>query len=76
MNSCRCSAADFAPRCIVWREVGMGCLQMGDCSGSNREFKYYRLTEKGSKQFLVEESHWEQMAEAVARILWAAAKES
>lgn len=32
----------------------------------NREFKYYRLTDKGRKQFLVEESQWKQMAEAVA----------
>jgi PadR family transcriptional regulator, regulatory protein PadR len=32
----------------------------------NREFKYYRLTEKGKKQSLIEESQWKQMAEAVA----------
>ena len=36
----------------------------------NREFKYYRLTEKGKKQLLVEESRWKQMAEAVAMVLW------
>lgn len=42
----------------------------------NREFKYYRLTEKGRKQLLVEESQWKQMAEAVARIMWPAAEES
>ena len=42
----------------------------------NREFKYYRLTEKGRKQLLVEESHWKQMAEAVARVMWPAAEES
>jgi PadR family transcriptional regulator len=41
----------------------------------NREFKYYRLTEKGRKQLLVEESHWNQMLEAVARIMWPAAEE-
>ena len=42
----------------------------------NREFKYYRLTETGRKQLLVEESQWKQMAEAVARIMWPAAEES
>jgi hypothetical protein len=34
------------------------------------------LTEKGKKQFLVEESQWKQMAEAVARVMWPAAEES
>jgi transcriptional regulator len=42
----------------------------------NREFKYYRLTEKGKKQLLAEESQWKQMAEAVARVMWPAAEES
>jgi PadR family transcriptional regulator, regulatory protein PadR len=35
----------------------------------HREFKYYRLTEKGRKQLVVEESQWKQMAEAVARVM-------
>jgi len=42
----------------------------------NREFKYYRLTEKGKKQLVVEESKWKRMAEAVARVMWPAAEES
>jgi PadR family transcriptional regulator, regulatory protein PadR len=42
----------------------------------NREFKYYRLTEKGKKQLLVEESQRKQMSEAVARVMWPAAEES
>ena len=42
----------------------------------NREFKYYRLTEKGRKQLVVEESEWKQMAEAVARVMWPTAEES
>jgi transcriptional regulator len=41
----------------------------------NREFKYYRLTQKGKKQLLVEESEWKQMAEAVARVMWPVAEE-
>jgi transcriptional regulator len=42
----------------------------------NREFKYYRLTDKGRKQLVVEESQWKRMAEAVARVMWPAADES
>jgi PadR family transcriptional regulator len=42
----------------------------------NREFKYYRLTDKGKKQLVVEESQWRQMAEAVARVMWPAVEES
>jgi len=42
----------------------------------NREFKYYRLTDKGKKQLAVEESQWKQMAEAVARVMWPAAEGS
>src|SRR4051812_17159305 len=42
----------------------------------NREFKYYRLTEKGRKQLLVEESQWKQMTDAVARVMWPTAEES
>ena len=42
----------------------------------NREFKYYRLTDKGRKQLVVEESQGKQMAEALARVMWPATKES
>ena len=42
----------------------------------NREFKYYRLTDKGKKQLVVEESEWKRMAEAVARVMWPTAEES
>jgi PadR family transcriptional regulator, regulatory protein PadR len=45
-------------------------------SDRNREFKYYRLTEKGRKQLVVEESQWKQMAEAVARVMWPTGEES
>jgi hypothetical protein len=34
--------------------------------------KYYRLTETCRKQLVVEESEWKQMAQAVARLMWAA----
>ncbi len=42
----------------------------------NREFKYYRLTESGKKQLVVEESQWKQMAEAVARVMWPTGEEA
>jgi PadR family transcriptional regulator, regulatory protein PadR len=42
----------------------------------NREFKYYRLTEKGRRQLVVEESQWKQMTDAVARVMWPTAEES
>jgi len=42
----------------------------------NREFKYYRLTEKGKKQLVVKESQWKQMMDAVARVMWPAAEEN
>jgi PadR family transcriptional regulator PadR len=42
----------------------------------NREFKYYRLTDTGKKQLVVEESQWKQMADAVARVMWPTAEES
>lgn len=42
----------------------------------NREFKYYRLTDKGKKQLVVEESQWKRMAEAVAHVMWPAPEES
>jgi len=33
-----------------------------------REFKYYRLTAIGKKQLLVEESKWERLVRAIARV--------
>ena len=42
----------------------------------NREFKYYKLTEKGKKQLVVERSKWKQMVEAVARVMATATEES
>jgi PadR family transcriptional regulator, regulatory protein PadR len=42
----------------------------------NREFKYYRLTERGKKQLVVEESKWKQMVDAVARVMSPATQES
>ncbi len=38
-------------------------------SENNRRAKYYRLTAKGRKQLNIEESKWEKLAGAIARIL-------
>ncbi|MBI2688542.1 MAG: PadR family transcriptional regulator [Acidobacteria bacterium] len=35
-----------------------------------REYKYYRITAAGKKQFLSEESKWKQLTGAIARIMW------
>ncbi|HEY6845248.1 MAG TPA: helix-turn-helix transcriptional regulator [Terracidiphilus sp.] len=35
----------------------------------NREYRYDRLTDKGRKQLVVEESQWKQMADAVGRLI-------
>ena len=37
-----------------------------------REFKYYRLTPAGKKQLVAEESKWQQLTGAIARIMWPA----
>ena len=41
-------------------------------TGSNREFKYYRLTPTGRKQLAAQESRWKQLAQAIARVMWPA----
>ena len=53
-----------------------GNVEMGNGSGPQSEFKYYRLTEKSRKQFVVEQSQWKQMADASARVMWPTAEES
>src|SRR5947209_9937796 len=40
----------------------------------NREFKYYRLTETGRTQLVIEQSQGKKMADAVARVMWPAAE--
>jgi len=35
----------------------------------NREFKYYRLTVEGKRQLVAEESKWQQLSDAIARIM-------
>ena len=75
-NFCRCSTGRSIPRCTGWRERGWVTSKWETAPDRNREFKYYRLTEKGRKQLVAEESQWKQMAEAVARVMWPAAEEN
>lgn len=41
-----------------------------------RELKYYRLTDAGRQQLTLEESKWEQLARAIARIMAPSTEES
>jgi transcriptional regulator len=43
-------------------------------SENNRRAKYYKLTAKGRKQLLAETSRWQQLVEAIGRILARAAE--
>jgi PadR family transcriptional regulator PadR len=38
-------------------------------SENNRKAKYYRLTAKGRKQLLAETNRWQQLVEAIGRVL-------
>jgi PadR family transcriptional regulator, regulatory protein PadR len=40
-----------------------------------REFKYYRLTPAGKRQFASEECKWKQLAKAIALVIWPANSE-
>ena len=56
----------FILHCTDWSGEGRSEIAP-DC---NWEFKYYRLTEMGKKQLVVEESQRKQMAEGVALVMW------
>jgi transcriptional regulator len=40
-----------------------------ETSSTNRRARYYRLTPRGRKQLLVEQSKWEGMVAAIARVM-------
>jgi|SRR5579884_2385943 len=40
-----------------------------EVSSTNRKARYYRLTPAGKKQLLLEQSRWETMAAAIARVM-------
>jgi DNA-binding PadR family transcriptional regulator len=64
MNSCRCRRLALPRAASRLRRAETG------------NSKYYRFTAKGRRQFLAEESHWKQMAEAVAHVMGPAAEET
>jgi hypothetical protein len=76
MISCRCSTVHCIRPCIVWERRGWVVSKWEAAPDRNREFKYYRLTDNGRKQLVVEESQWKHMAEAVGRVMWPAVEES
>jgi PadR family transcriptional regulator PadR len=45
-------------------------------SENNRRAKYYRLTQKGRKQLIVETTRWDRLARAIGCILRPAGRES
>ena len=48
----------------------LGCITSGwEATGSGREMKLYRMTPKGRTQLKAEESKWEQLTEAMTRLL-------
>ena len=46
---------------------GLAVVEMGE-RRRKAELKYYRLTAQGKKQLVVEESKWEQVVGAIARV--------
>jgi len=38
-------------------------------AGSNREFKYYRLTAAGRRELTQQESKWEELVHAIGRVM-------
>ncbi|HYO99511.1 MAG TPA: PadR family transcriptional regulator [Pyrinomonadaceae bacterium] len=40
-------------------------------SENNRRARFYKLTRKGRKRLVVEESHWEHLSAAVAKVMQA-----
>ena len=50
----------------------MGCLQMGDGSDRNREFKYYRLDREGQKTTCRRRIAMEADGRSRARVMWPA----
>jgi PadR family transcriptional regulator, regulatory protein PadR len=52
------------------RLIRRGWIQAVDgISENNRKAKFYRLTPKGRKQLIIENTRWERFAGAIARIM-------
>lgn len=53
-------------RLLKQRWISAGWEQMPD---KNRQARYYRLTSTGRKQLRAEESKWDRLAQAIARVM-------
>ena len=58
--SCRSNTAPSIPPCIA---------SFWGTSENNRKAKYYCLTPAGRKQLIAQTTRWEQLVEAIGRIL-------
>ena len=65
---CKSSTARCTPHYTVCRTAA-GSLLFWGTSKNNRKAKYYRLTPEGKKQLASQTSRWEQLVNAIARIL-------
>jgi len=53
-------------RLLKQRWIAANWEQMPD---KNRQARYYRLTSAGRKQLMAEESKWERLAQAIAKVM-------
>ncbi len=53
-------------RLLKQRWIAANWEQMPD---KNRQARYYRLTSAGRKQLIAEESKWERLAQAIAKVM-------
>ena len=58
--------SDEANRLLKQRWIAANWEQMPD---KNRQARYYRLTSAGRKQLTAEESKWERLAQAIAKVM-------
>ena len=58
--------SDEANRLLKQRWIAANWEQMPD---KNRQARYYRLTSAGRKQLIAEESKWERLAQAIAKVM-------
>ena len=56
----------------LYRIEQRGWISSGGVSENNRRARFYKLTRAGRKQLSVEESQWEHLTAAVAKVLQAA----
>ena len=53
-------------------EQGLVSSKWAVSTERNRELRFYRLTARGRRHLLHQESQWKRMTEAIARLMWPA----